>query len=187
MIKLLLLIIFTTNVIISKSQDIEFFREDITFKISKTYFNVDGLYYFCNVSNKNLDKIIYYPFPIDSLYGNIDSVFVETEDSLQIKFINNQNKGIYIKIHIEDYGIKKIRIKYRQQIYKNKAEYILTTTKYWKKPFEIVNYKLIVPKEINISSISYRENSVYTTKSKRIYLWQKKDFMPTKNMIISFE
>jgi hypothetical protein len=184
---LLLLILIFVSINISKSQNIEFYREDLTFKLSETHFTVDGLYYFCNVSSEDITKTIFYPFPIDSLYGIIDSVFVENEEKLPVKFFQEKNKGIYFKMNIPPYGIKKLRINYRQEIYKNKAEYILTTTKYWNKPFEIVNYKLIVPKEIKISSLSYKPDSTFSTNKNKVYLWQKKDFMPTKNMIIYIE
>ena len=187
MIKYLFFVFLFVNIFKANSQNIEFYREDLTFKIEKGYFSVDGIYYFCNVSDKALKTNLFYPFPTDSTYGNIDSVFVLLNDSIPIEFYKKENKGIYFPVKISAYGTTKYRIKYRQKITGNKAEYILTSTQTWKKPFEIVNYKLIVPNDIKIKDISYKADSINNSAANTIYFWKKKDFMPEKNMIIMFE
>lgn len=187
MIRFLLFIFLFFNIINVSSQNIEFYREDLTFKIEKNYFSVDGLYYFCNVTDKNQKINILYPFPADSTYGNIDSIFVLLNDSIPIEFYKKENKGIFFYIKVNKYGTTKYRIKYRQKIKANKAEYILITTQSWKKPFEIVNYKLIVSNNIKITDISYKTDSIKNSATNTFYYWQKKDFMPDKNMIIKFE
>jgi hypothetical protein len=58
------------------SQGVTFFREDITFRLDREYFKVDGLYWFCNNSDKIVGKIIYYPFATNSSSEEIDSVDV---------------------------------------------------------------------------------------------------------------
>ncbi len=182
MIRRLLFLIGILSAVGTKAQGLEFYREDLSFRLEQSHFIVDGLYFFCNVSNTPIESNIFYPFPIDSIYGEIDSILVEGVNSESLAFIRNK-KGIYFKCNINEYGKNTIRIKYRQELLANKAEYILTTTKFWNKPFEIVNYRLTVAKELKIASISYPPDSI----SGQTYLWQKRDFMPTKDMIIEFE
>lgn len=170
-----------------KSQNIEFFREDLTFEIKNGYFYVDGIYHFCNIGNKPEKNNLYYPFPIDSIYGCIDSISITNLNSQQkVEYITNKEKGIYFNIFINSYDIEKYRIKYRQKLKTNQAEYILTSTQAWKKPFELVNYKLITDSSVKIISLSYEADSVHFSKINNVYYWQKKDFMPNKNMVIRF-
>ncbi|MFH2143122.1 MAG: hypothetical protein ABIJ97_11905, partial [Bacteroidota bacterium] len=168
--------------------NLEFYREDIKFEIQKDIFIVDGTYYFCNTGSNYIKENLFYPFPLnDSLYGGIDSIIViDLKTNQKIPFIRNKEKGIYFKINLDPYGIIKYKIGYRQKLLGNTAEYILTTTQSWKKSFEIVNYELITPPNIEILSVSYEPDSIFQAENKFTYLWKRKDFMPDKNMLIRF-
>ncbi len=122
------------------SQHLNFYREDISFTIKDNYFYVDGDYYFCNTGKDSLNQILFYPFPIDSLYGNTDSIKIT-----DFKFNKNidfsiEKTGVSFVVKLNPYGTIKYNIQYRQKLLGNKAEYILLTTKQWKKPIEQVNY-----------------------------------------------
>ncbi len=172
----------------SFSQSLQFYKEDLTFEIKDNYFYVDGIYHFCNNSNKEINQILFYPFPIDSLYGTVDTVFAaDVKTGLVNTITNKSEKGAYFKIKIDAYGIAKYHIFYRQRIEKNKAEYILKTTQKWGKLFENVSYKLITPNKLRIISMSYTPDSMQTEKEKKFYFWNKTDFMPGKNMEFYFE
>ncbi|MCD6112970.1 MAG: DUF4424 family protein [Bacteroidales bacterium] len=171
----------------SYSQNIEFYKEDLSFEIKNNYFYVDGIYHFCNVSDKPLKNILLYPFPQDSAYGHIDSVQIEEIGNKKNVLIRYNNKNALFKVNLESYGIKKYKIAYRQKLLEQKAEYILTTTQQWNKPFENASYKLIVPKSLEIDSISYKEDSIKIIQDKIYYFWKKKNFMPYKNFIVYFK
>ena len=188
MTKFIFVFIFTLLVFKAVPQKLEFYREDLTFQIKDGYLYVDGVYYFCNVSDKVKNTRLYYPFPVSKIYGDIDSVnIVNLKTTEDIKYIENKGKGIYYYISTEPYGTGKYRIKYRQKLLANQAEYILTTTQSWNKPFEVVNYKLIIPDSITITALSYNADTVLSDKQDKIYIWKKKDFMPDRDMIIRFE
>ncbi|MBI4646544.1 MAG: DUF4424 family protein [Bacteroidia bacterium] len=166
------------------SQDLQFYREDLNFEIKNNYFYVDGIYYFCNVGEREVSRILYYPFPTDSNLGDVDSIKVTDLSKNSSENINRNAKGIYFKINLNSYGIAKYNITYRQKLFKNKTEYILTTTQSWKRPFETVNYKLTVSESTTIDSLSYLPDSAVVIGNKRCYYWHKEKFMPDKNMII---
>jgi len=170
----------------STAQNIEFFREDIAFEITDNYFIVDGIYYFCNVGEKSVNQILYYPFPAGSDYGEVDTISVINLGTKSNVLRNFNNNGASFVISIEPYNIEKYKIFYRQKILGNKAEYILITTKSWKNPFEKANYELMVDIDYVIDSVSYIPDSAAIIGDFQHFYWNKQDFMPDKNFIIYF-
>ncbi len=168
-------------------QNLQFYREDLTFEIKNGYFRVDGIYNFCNNGNKEIQQLLFYPFPLDSLYGDVDSICA-TDCNVKSKdiIISKTEKGFYFKVDIDAYGVGKYKISYRQKLLKNKAEYILLTTQKWGIPFENSCYKLITPKNLNIISISYTPDSIKQLNTMRVFYWSKKNFMPDKNFIVEY-
>jgi hypothetical protein len=169
------------------SQSLQFYREDLAFEIKEGYFYVDGFYNFCNNSDKVIRQVLFYPFPVDSLYGAVDSInaYNVHESSRNLTF-HKTEKGFFFEVELNPYGVGKYRILYRQKLLKNKAEYILLTTQKWGTPFENSQYKLIIPATITITSSSYTPDSARFVDDKKIFYWNKKDFMPDKNMIFYF-
>jgi len=170
------------------SQDLQFYREDLTFEIKDNYFYVEGIYNFCNNGEKEIEQVLFYPFPLDSLYGEVDSI---TAFDVKVKtssvIINRNKKGFYFVISLQAYGVGKYKVSYRQLLLKNKAEYILVTTQKWNKPFDNARYKLITPLDLEITSISYKPDSTKQVNNNMFYYWNKKDFMPDRNMVIYFD
>ncbi|OFX27914.1 MAG: hypothetical protein A2033_01890 [Bacteroidetes bacterium GWA2_31_9] len=184
---LIFIYVFFTSLIVH-SQNLQFYREDLTFEIKDGFFYVDGIYNFCNKGDKEIKQILFYPFPKDSIYGNIDSIIAIDLNSKSINIISNKTEiGFYFKIELNSYGVGKYKISYRQKLLKNKAEYILLTTQKWDKPFDSANYKLITPAKMIMKSISYEPDSIKQINDNAIYFWYKKDFMPYQNMIFCFE
>jgi hypothetical protein len=173
--------------VISKSQELEFYGENITFELSDSIFKVTGIYYLCNTGDKEIKQILYYPFPVDSQhYGDVNFIRISTKDSL-INILRRDKGGMYFGLEIEPYKAMEYIISYQQKLLNNRAEYILVTTKKWQRPFETAYYKLIIPDKLKITSISYKPDSILTVNNDLIYLWHKKNFMPDRNMIIEFQ
>ncbi|MBI4930351.1 MAG: hypothetical protein HY841_06290 [Bacteroidetes bacterium] len=170
------------------SQSLQFYREDLTFEIKNGFFYVDGIYNFCNNGDKEIQQVLFYPFPTDSVYGEVDSIkAVDVNTKSQNIIINKTENGIFLKINLPPYGIGKYKISYRQKLLKNKAEYILVTTQKWSVPFENAIYKLVTPLKMRTTSTSFSPDSTKQINDKAIYYWNKKDFMPDKNMIFYFD
>lgn len=171
------------------AQEIEFYKEDIIFSLSPKYFQVEGIYYFSNVGDKPVNTILFYPFPQDSIYGKVDSVFImNMNDSTPKDIILKKNsEGVFYPVKLAPYNMTKFKIYYRQELLNGRAEYILTSTRKWKKPLRQAEYQLIVPEDIHISFTSYKPDSIKTSDSIKVYFWDKKDFMPDKNMVFKFD
>ncbi len=167
--------------------DLQFFREDLSFEIKEDHFYVDGLYYFRNTSNKELKQRLIYPFPQDSAYAKVDSLFViNIIDSTITTNMQNGDKGASFTIQIDPDSTAVYRICYRQELKDKMAEYILTTTQTWSRPFEQVNYKLIFPKELKLDSLSYMPDSLREESNRYIFFCYKENFMPDRNFKIRF-
>ncbi|MEA3446927.1 MAG: hypothetical protein U9Q98_00535 [Bacteroidota bacterium] len=165
------------------TQEVEFYGEDIHFTISESHFTVDGNYHFCNISTDSIRTPIMYPFPLDSLYGDVDNIrVVNLHSGGEVKFTNNSPFGIRFSLVLAPLAIAAYRIAYRQELNAGRAEYILTTTRHWNKPFEMVNYRLTILSDIKLDSCSYQPDS---TAGKQ-YFWKKRNFMPQKNMLFWF-
>ncbi len=167
--------------------DLQFYQEDLNFMIEENYFYVDGLYYFRNINDKELKQRLIYPFPQDSAYGDIDSLFmVNVLDSTITTNIQKRENGASFTIQIDPDSTAVYRIGYRQELKDKKAEYILTTTQTWGRPFEQVNYTLTFPKELSLDSLSYMPDSLREESNKYIFFWYKENFMPDRNFEIYF-
>ena len=135
-----------------------------------------------------MSRSLFYPFPQDSAYGKVDSIFViNMQDPLLETNLKTNSKGSSFTIHINPDSTAIYRISYRQELKESKAEYILTTTQTWGIPFEQVNYKLEFPKEFSLDSITYMPDSLREESDRYIFFWHKKHFMPNKNFIIDFK
>ena len=145
------------------------------------------MYYFRNISDKELKQRLIYPFPQDSAYGKVDSLFViNVIDSTITTNSHIGNKGASFTIQIDPDSTAVYRIGYRQELKDKKAEYVLTTTQTWGRPFEQVNYTLTFPKELSLDSLSYMPDSLREENNRYIFFWYNENFMPYRNFEIHF-
>ena len=178
----LVIVASTLNI---KSQQVDFFREDLKFRLNEQFFEVTGDYYFRNTNNKPVSLMLIYPFPAETVYGKVEAVTcVDLSDgSNQMDTVNAER--MLFSITMAANQSKVYRIGYRQQLSGNKAMYILTSTHRWGQPFEVVNYELIV-KDVRVDSISYIPDRVEVFTDSTKFYWKKRHFMPDRDFEISF-
>jgi hypothetical protein len=181
----LVLILILSGQCLAFSQQLQFYKEDLSFQIKDNYFYVDGFYYFCNNSDNVINQLLFYPFPQNSLYGETDSISALSAEGKNI-VISKKKEGLTFRINLSPYGTEKLRIKYRQYLKQNQAEYILLTTRNWNKAFETATYKLICDKNLKLKSLSYVPDKTELSGNYMIYYWSKKNFMPDKDMIFEY-
>ncbi len=178
---LIFLLIYTTG----SSQGLSFYKENITMKITKDYFHVTGIYYLRN--DRNSSEILIYPYPVDSLYGPVDSIYIYNMTTH--KNITPLKTDLYKTVFKLDFsypGDLVIQISYRQRLNGNHAEYILKSTISWKQPLDQADYQLIVPSGLQISSFSMVPHDSIVTDQEVVYLWNKYNYMPSENLIFEY-
>jgi hypothetical protein len=179
----LLIVLFSPAI---NGQNPDFCREDLTFTLSDSNFSVSGYYYFMNPSQQSISLNMLYPFPeSQGDYGCISNVYAFINgDSLQDKLITYNDKAALIRLEIKPKESTIIFIGYTQEILKEKAEYILSSTKSWGKPLKQASYTLIVPQSIAVDSLSYIPDHSKIESGNVIYYYYKEDFMPDREFEI---
>ncbi len=178
-----ILIFFFINIF---GQGLRFYKEKITMKIDKGYFHVTGIYYLTSDGNK--PEVLVYPYPVDSLYGAVDSIFIYsiTANKIITPLKTDMNKTFF-SIDFNHNRDQVIQISYRQQLSGTRAEYILKSTIGWKEPLDQADYQLIVPSTLHISSFSIPPHDSIVTDHEVVYLWNKHDYMPSENMVFEYK
>lgn len=168
------------------SQRLDFFREDLTFQLDSTNFTVSGQYYFRNNSLSQQRSLISYPLPRLADGPLFDTIMVFSEENLAIPF-QLHDTLISFEIQMQPGSEKQITIIYSQRHNGNYAKYILTTTKYWGKPLQLAEFKLVVPPYINILSCFEPPDKISEFEGTSIYHWTRQNFMPANDFEIWFE
>lgn len=185
MYRFILLFIIHFSLFTTKGQDVSFYKEIITMKIEKDYFYVSGSYYLKTVRDRSVALV--YPFPVDSLMGEVDSILVfDMTENKPIELINKRAEGIAFKADFGDKNELVILISYRQKLLGGRAEYILESAKGWKKPFEEADYQLIIPDSLKVVSFSIPPDESVISDKEIIYYWSKTNYMPSKNIVFEF-
>ena len=155
-------------------------------EITKGYFHVTGIYYLR--SDRNSNEILVYPYPVDSLYGAVDSIYIYnlTTDKKVTPLKTDLYKTVF-NLDFPSPGDLVIQISYRQKLNGNRAEYILKSTIGWKKPLNQANYQLMVPSGFQISSFSMAPQDSIVTDQEVVYLWNKDNYIPSENLIFEYK
>jgi hypothetical protein len=170
----------------ASGQRADFFKEDITFRLDKFYFDVEGYYWFANHSDKPVSSEIYYPFPVYK-GGVVDSIRLYNISAGQkTRYSLEGNNGISFHLFIPPHDTVLFQIGYRQKISGDSAIYILKTTKGWGKPLVNAEYKLIAPDNLNIKKFTYPPDKLYNIEKEKIYYWKMENFMPDNDMKFNF-
>lgn len=178
------LFICFSNVI---AQSVDFYREDITFRLSDTKFQVDGIYYFYNNTDQKQKNLIYFPVKPICANNKIDSIQVINLSKMKVVSISQKTaNGFIFVLEANAQDSTLYQIKYQQDICSDSAIYILKSTQKWGKPLVAGQYKLIVPNSIKINHSSYEPDKKYYFNDFYVYAWQERDFYPNRDMIFKF-
>ncbi len=97
---------------------------------------VRGYYYFVNTDTVRSSVSIYYPFPVDSTLSYPHRIEVQRmSDRIPLRYLVKR-EGIVWDMAIPGHAADSIRVVYRQYAPLHSGRYILSTTRYWKKPLE---------------------------------------------------
>lgn len=167
-------------------QQIQFFGEDLHFKYSRELFEVEGLYYFRNLTGKEVRQVLFYPFPDTEKYGDISYISVHPENDTTSMLATQSEKGSLFKLLIPPEGEVAYHIAYGQKVKNGNAKYIITTTQQWAQPFEFARYDLTFPDTLAIRSVSIPPDTISNDNGSIVYRWEREDFMPEKDFEFNF-
>lgn len=170
------------------SQRLDFFREDLTFQIDSNHFTVSGQYFFRNNFDSQQQTLINYPLPRLTENSLFDTILVFSDDDPTVPLpLYIHDSLVTFNITLPPGSVQPITIIYSQRHNGNYAKYILTTTKYWGKPLQLAEFKLVVPDYINILNCFESPDKISEFDGVSIYQWMRQNFMPAKDFEIWFE
>jgi len=167
------------------SQDLQFYREDIVFQIQEDAVITDAEYYFCNVGDKDIRTVLFYPFPAQTM-DLIDSLVVLDLGSKEIIPYREGKSGVFFEIFVKAYGQSNYRVFFRQKDNEGHFKYILNSTASWGRPLEFAGYELQMPSSFIIDSLNYSPDTSFIQNDIQYFIWKKADFMPDKDFEIFY-
>ncbi len=160
---------------------VSFFEEHIDFSLDSTYFTINGIFSFSGKTNKDEVQQIIFPFACETI--GIDSIRIMNLNSLKNVEFQRLKNSVYFKIVIPAKDTVDINIFYRQKTAViNK--YIITSTKSWGEPLHKAVYSLTTGKNLEIKSFTYQPDSMKTINDKKVFFWEKLNFLPEKDFEI---
>ena len=182
--KSLLILLFIFISIQAKTLD--FYKEDITFRLNPHTFYVDGLYYFQNNGNVNIKRLTY--FPVDSSNNTLDSIQVFNLTKMHpVELRKKKSNGFLFNIEVNANDSAIYQIKYQQKIGSDSIKYILESTLSWGRPLTSAVYKLIVDKSLRMENFTFKPDKVYDFEDSKVYLWKKEAFLPRDDLVFKFK
>jgi hypothetical protein len=169
------------------SQEVEFFKENISFQLTRETFFIDGYYWFSNPSDKNAEKIIFYPFGNTTSMEVIDSIEVFNMTKRFVQHVSKRTEGgIYFIATLAARDTVVYRVMYRQKLIYDSVRYILRSTRQWGKPLESAEFTLRVRSPIDMLSCTYRPDTLYSIQGEKIYYWKMKNFLPDYDLVFHY-
>ncbi len=165
---------------------LQFDKEKIRIEISETEYTLTGDYYFRNPTALLCQQQLFYPVVVDS---NLPFPhFFEVTDLLEKQSVGftKTERGILFPIEVPAYGEKVFQVKYKQQAFKPRLEYILTTTSHWNKPLRSADFLISLPEDFELVKCSYHYNKVPDKGNSLFYLIHQDNFDPDKNLVIEW-
>ena len=172
---------------ICRGQNINFFREKISLNILGETCEIEGTYYFKNPTDTEVSRLIYYPFIIEDDLPLPDSISIFDQINQSVINYTMSDSGIHFILLMPPRSIQIILINYTQRTPDHRVEYILTTTKYWRRSFDFAEYQIEIPNEYQLTAMSHNFIKQPSESAKNIYYFKIKNFMPKKNLEIHWK
>ena len=170
----------------ASSGSIIFEKEKLRFDIADTSYILTGDYYFNNRSNLECKTKIFYPFVVNTDLPFPHHIQVKELINDQKVSFTKQKNGIVFYAEIPAFSTRVYRIVFHQKALKNRLEYILTTTAFWNQPLESADFRIFLPANLELDSLSMPYQRIKADLNGVNYFLNYKNFMPEKNLIIQW-
>lgn len=179
----LILSLFT----VCDQNDLEFYKEKITIQIDGYACTLIGEYWFRNLFDYPLARMLSYPISANNHLQPANKIQITNISEKKSVKYNRAKEGIYYFLKISPRDSLLLRVEYHQKTPEHIFEYILKSTRAWQRPLRDAEYIVKVPKTCKLKSISIPYNHVKQDHYYLFYLIERKDFLPDKNLVISWE
>lgn len=178
---------------------VHFAREEITMDVRPGTLEVRGMYHFTCSAREPLVASVFYPFPLDSTHLYPDSIELRTPSAdrrspnagvqsptLERCSFVRQDSGVAFRMRFRPEGEDSFSAYYRQQVKANSATYIVTTTRKWKRPIDLAQFRITVPASFKDVMLTFKADSVVRSDSTATYFFTGKKFYPDKDVTVTW-
>ncbi len=159
---------------------VHFAREEIALDVRPETLEVRGMYHFTNSAREPLVASMFYPFPLDSAHTYPDSI-----DILQHGF-QKQDSGVSFRMHFKPGAEDSFFAYYRQPLKVKSATYIVTTTRKWKRPIDLAQFRVTVPAGFGDVKLTFKPDSAVKSDSTVTYHFTRKRFFPDRDVTVTW-
>ena len=177
-------LLLISTLCVTAQRTVDFIEEYIDFEIDETGFYINGIYTFCNSSEKEINQLIFFPFANEA--KAIDSIRVTNLNTVKNVPFDRRERGISFTFTLPPKDTVNLNIFYRQKAAKTNT-YIITSAKSWGKPLKKAVYTLKTPADMRIESFSFAPDSQKGIGNKQLYSWAKEDFTPDLDFVVVVE
>lgn len=176
---------------------------------------VRGMYHFQCSAKEPLVASVFYPFPLDSTHLYPDSIELRTltaalsdrdrrgqrqtpnagvrmpdsvvrRSELAVRSFTRQDSGVSFRMRFRPGAEDSFFAYYRQPLKTNSATYIVTTTRKWKRPIDLAQFRITVPAGFKKVNVTYKPDSVIGLDSTVRYFFTRKKFYPNKDVTVTW-
>lgn len=179
-----ILLFVSPSLYLLAQNQVSFFEEHIDFGLDSNYFVINGIYSFHNNANREVAQQIIFPFADKT--STIDSIRITNLSTGRAVKFERLDQSLSFGFMLPANDTVDLNIFYRQKILAvNK--YIITSTQLWGKPLETAVYTLTTEKNLKINSFSYVPDSIREINGRKLYSWEKHQFMPKLDFEITID
>jgi hypothetical protein len=168
------------------SQDLQFTHERIELDIDNHRCCLKGTYYFKNRSALPAERMIYYPFSKEYNLCMPDSVTVTDIFSKNNVKFSKADQYILFHLFVPARGESVYEVVYCQETPRQKMEYILTTTRTWKRPLDQAKFIIKLAADLQLKYLSCSWDSMTVSPITIYYYKTWRTFMPDSNLIVEW-
>ncbi len=178
-------LIYWVSITALNAQIADFSSEKLTFTIHPQFVEMSGSYFFTNRAGQVVSLPIVYPFCVNAQQAFPDSIKITTADG---RLLNFQRRGDYVSfaVPLAEKGRTEVVIYFRQPVNRPQFEYILTSTRSWRKPLDSADFSVIVPQSCSLTDLSLPFVQIDTTVDFCTYRLHFEEFYPDKNLKFSW-
>jgi hypothetical protein len=166
---------------------LRFEKEKITFFVSNSEVQVIGEYYFRNPSPDSCRVAMRYPFVV--LPAQPFPAFIrvtEASDGRSVAYRTDRD-GVRFQLDADPFGLRVIRVEYRQPVLSKRFEYLLTTTASWGEGLKLAEFRILLPPGHELKSCSLPYKKIRHKDDGAAYLIRQEDFLPKENLVFQWE
>jgi len=159
-------------------------------KTGELIWELDGVYWFSNLSEEPLSQVIAFPVPSDSLCSEAQDLSLKIGsygDSTYVNLLNQWPQGFSFRLEAPQRRLVAVQISYHQRLQGKTARYVLMTTNSWGRALPLSEISLRVDKSLRVKNISLSDYQLESLEGDALFTWSLSDFVAATDLIVELE